>query len=263
MAVDQTRLVVLNGEYARFSKAAGLKTQRERMNVPGFGVKEAGEAEKAYAKRVSEVGEAAAPYNWHTIPVSGGRTETKYRMIQNNNEVTDDANKSIDQNVINTNPAYKSGGPAYRQNCQRCVAAYEMRRRGYDVIAKPAVVDRNGILSAKDPLYQSWNTVFKGTHLTPCFGTDGGESATVRQMQQWKDGAVAMVAVQWKTGGAHVFIAQNVNGSIRFVDPQAGNLDCSEHFTKARNGATMIARIDNLEPTELIEKCIKNRGGKT
>ena len=41
VAVDQTRLVVLNGEYARFSKAAGLKSQRERMHVPGFGVKEA------------------------------------------------------------------------------------------------------------------------------------------------------------------------------------------------------------------------------
>ena len=46
MAVDQTRLVVLNGEYARFSKAAGLKSQRERMHVPGFGVKEAGETKK-------------------------------------------------------------------------------------------------------------------------------------------------------------------------------------------------------------------------
>ena len=43
MAVDQTRLVILNGEYARFSKAAGLKSQRERMHVPGFGVKEMAE----------------------------------------------------------------------------------------------------------------------------------------------------------------------------------------------------------------------------
>lgn len=33
MAVDQTRLMVLNGEYARFSKAAGLKTQRERAFI--------------------------------------------------------------------------------------------------------------------------------------------------------------------------------------------------------------------------------------
>jgi hypothetical protein len=36
LAIDQTRYVVLRDEYARFSEAAGLRTQQERMNVPGF-----------------------------------------------------------------------------------------------------------------------------------------------------------------------------------------------------------------------------------
>lgn len=133
---------------------------------------------------------------------------------------------------------------------------------GYDVIAKPALVDSNGVLSPKDSLYHEWNHVFEGTRLSPCFGRDGGKATVLRQMEQWKDGAVAMVTVEWKNGGAHVFIAQNIGGTIRFVDPQTGSLDCTEHFTKARNGVTMIARIDNLEPTGLIEKCVKNRGGK-
>jgi hypothetical protein len=53
LAIDQTRLVILNDEYARFSKAAGLRSQRERMNVAGFGAKEAREAEKG-AKGVKE-----------------------------------------------------------------------------------------------------------------------------------------------------------------------------------------------------------------
>lgn len=46
LAWDQTRLVILNGEYARFSKDAGLRLQRERANVPGFGAKEANAAKK-------------------------------------------------------------------------------------------------------------------------------------------------------------------------------------------------------------------------
>ena len=263
LAQDQTKLVRLNEEYARFTKAAGLRSQRERTMVAGFGVKEARAAQKGARDRIAEVGEAAAPHNWHTIPVSGGRTDTKYRMLQKPDISSPDAlNRSIDDNVRSTNPGYKHGGPGYKQNCQRCVATYEMRRRGYDVIARPATVDSGGKLSAKDPLYRSWNQVFRDTHLAPCFGTDGGKAMALRQMQQWESGAVAMVAVQWKSGGAHVFIAQNVNGNIRFIDPQTGNLDCIEHFTKARNGATMIARIDNLEATELIELCIKNRGGK-
>ena len=81
-------------------------------------------------------------------------------------------------------------------------------------------------------------------------------------MGNWGEGAVAEIHVRWKTGGAHVFVAQCDGGKIRFVDPQTGNTDCSNYFTNAVNGATMIARIDGLEPTDLIEKCIKNRGGK-
>lgn len=50
LAIDQTRLVILNDEYARFTKAAKLRSQRERANVPGFGQKQATEA-KAEAKK--------------------------------------------------------------------------------------------------------------------------------------------------------------------------------------------------------------------
>ena len=261
LAVDQTRLVVLNGEYARFTKAAGLRSQRERASVPGFGVKEAGDAKKTYAQRVAEVGEAAASQNWYTIPVAGGQTETKYRMIRRSSEYSDDKNRIIDDNVRSTNPAFKKG-PEYQQNCQRCVAAYEMRRRGYDVVARPAVLDYNGKLSPKDPLYKKWKSVFAGAKFEFHTGFDGGKTSIVAQMENWGDGAVAEVRVAWKTSEAHVFIAERVNGRVRFIDPQTGNLNCEDYFTKAQMGATMIARIDNLEPSELIEKCIKNRGGK-
>ena len=81
-------------------------------------------------------------------------------------------------------------------------------------------------------------------------------------MDLWGDGSVAEIKVQWDASSAHVFIAERVNGIVRFVDPQTGNINCESYFTMAINNATMISRIDNLEPTELIENCIKNRGGK-
>jgi len=68
--------------------------------------------------------------------------------------------------------------------------------------------------------------------------------------------------VQWSANEAHVFIAENVNGVVRFVDPQSGDVDCERYFTKIISNTTMIARIDGLEPTKLIEECIRNRGGK-
>lgn len=186
--------------------------------------------------------------------MAGGQTETKYRKIREP--------KDIDQNIALTNPRYKSGGPGYRQNCQRCVPAYEMRRRGYDVIAKPAIVDKSGKLSTKDSLYTSWNKIFKGAKLHHCWGKDGGLATITAKMNEWGEGAVAEVMVRWQNAEAHVFVVEHIGGKIRFVDPQTGNIDCSNYFTNAVNGATMIMRIDNLEPTALIEECIKNRGGK-
>ena len=50
LRIDQTKLRMQNANYKRFSEAAGLRTQRERVQVAGFGRKEAAEAQKAVAK---------------------------------------------------------------------------------------------------------------------------------------------------------------------------------------------------------------------
>lgn len=213
-------------------------------------------AREAAKRRIDDVGEGAATGNWHSIPVEGGRTETKYRMIGES--------KTIDENVAATNPGYKAGKGElpYKRNCQRCVIAYEMRRRGYDVIAKPAVVDKNGNLSPKDPIYTNWRKAFKDTVFLRCEGNDGGKEEAIRRLGQWGDGAVAIIHVQWKSKyRAHVFIAEQIDSKVRFIDPQTGKMNCEDYFTDAVNNVTMIARIDGKEPTEWIEYCIKNRGG--
>ena len=50
LQTDQIKLQRLRQEYARFSKAAGLRMQNERAEVAGFSWKQAGEADKAYKK---------------------------------------------------------------------------------------------------------------------------------------------------------------------------------------------------------------------
>lgn len=50
LRIDQTKLRMQNANYKKFSEAAGLRTQRERVQVAGFGRKEAAEAQKAVAK---------------------------------------------------------------------------------------------------------------------------------------------------------------------------------------------------------------------
>lgn len=44
LAIDQTKLTRLNDEYARFTRAAKLRSQRERAQITGFGKKEANSA---------------------------------------------------------------------------------------------------------------------------------------------------------------------------------------------------------------------------
>lgn len=255
-----------NKAYNDFCEQNDLKKLNERISIAKWDRKQAAQARSAAKKRVADVGEFAATSNWHTIPVAGGRTDTKYRRLKQFGEADisteDAANKRINENVAKTNPAFKSKHPAYRKNCQRCVATYEMRRRGYDVIAKGAVVNEEGSLSTEDPLYYKWDRIFSGTRFFRCKGEDGGMEDIITKMGTWGDGAVAEIYIKRSEAEAHVFIAERVNGTVRFVDPQTGSTDCSYDFTNAINGATMIARIDNLEPTELIEKCIKNRGGK-
>ena len=51
LPIDQTKLVRLQDEYARFSKAAGLRSQSERMNILEFGPKQMKAAEEAASSR--------------------------------------------------------------------------------------------------------------------------------------------------------------------------------------------------------------------
>ena len=50
LQTDQIKLQLLRQEYARFSKAAGLRTQTERAEAVGFGWKQAGDARKTFEK---------------------------------------------------------------------------------------------------------------------------------------------------------------------------------------------------------------------
>lgn len=66
-----------------------------------------------------------------------------------------------------------------------------MRRRGYDVISKPAIVRVGGKLSDKDPPYKYWKNVFKGAKFEFHPGLDGGKASIIYQMDNWVDGAAA------------------------------------------------------------------------
>lgn len=160
-----------------------------------------------------------------------------------------------DENVQATNPNYNSGC-AFQMNCQRCVPAYEMRMRGYDVVAKP-VPDVN----RTDFLQINWEQFFENPVVESGFeGT--GKAGVVTLMEKWGDGARGEVYIDWANQTtAHVFVAENRSGKIYFLDPQTGELDVEYYFDEATEGLIKLLRIDNLEINKkyIIDCCEESK----
>ena len=144
----------------------------------------------------------------------------------------------------------------YKINCQRCVPTYEMRARGYDVQALPK--PSNDILCYGKNTYSMYDVpdVIYAYDL-------GSRSKTQLKkikelMKEYGDGARAEVRVGWKgANSGHVFVAEQVNGETRFIDPQNGDLDCEKYFDYIRPSVTWFLRIDNLKINKIIEQCCK------
>lgn len=151
------------------------------------------------------------------------------------------------------NPHF-SEGREYKVNCQRCVPTYEMRRRGYDVIAKP-----NNAWGKGDYLSRNSNKAFENAEVHWSLpGT--GKREIERLLKEWGEGARAEVGVTWKgANSGHVFVAENIGGKVVFIDPQSGEMDVSHYFKSVRSNQSRVWRIDNLNLSELIEDCCEAR----
>ncbi len=162
---------------------------------------------------------------------------------------------SVEQDLINSNPK-RNRSIEYRLNCQRCVPAYELRRRGFDVTAKPAILD------SVDNARENWRNIFVNAEWIKC-GTNRKETTkavVIDIMKKFGEGSRAEIFVEWEgknNRSSHVFVAENVGGNIYFIDPQNGNSNVNDYFDMIKSSKTEICRIDNLEVSDLIKECCK------
>lgn len=148
----------------------------------------------------------------------------------------------IENAVAGANPYYSQSAD-YRVNCQRCVQTYELRRRGYDVIAKPKPSANNTVtwgsecFIPKDKIQESWKS----------FTLNLSQAAVKNEIQSSPDGARYAIYVKWKGRGkgAHVFVAEKLNGSVRYMDPQTGQQDVDHYFQKGSPGKFGFFRMDD------------------
>lgn len=165
------------------------------------------------------------------------------------------------------NPMYGSDNYeelGYRHNCQTCTVTYELRRRGFDVKAKP------------NPLLKGYNdyrdfdqfAVRNGVDWTKRFlNTDGKPAAYTWSYDHGVKGTAMSKAMfienqtqapgryevycEWKKGGAHVYIVERTKeGELLWYDPQTKKkgsvLDFFDtHIKPAKHTMMAVLRIDD------------------
>ena len=150
---------------------------------------------------------------------------------------------AIQDAVKGANPNY-SRGSAYGVNCQRCVQAYEFRRRGYDVVAKPKPSSNNIISWGSECFIQPGAYQYS----YQAYALNQTEAAVKKALANAPDGSRFSIYIKWKRtygGSAHVFIAEKTGGVVHYLDPQTGNMDASDYFTRGSKGCFGYFRLDD------------------
>lgn len=163
----------------------------------------------------------------------------------------------------------------YSRNCQTCVVAYELRRRGYNVMAAPRGEDDATALLARGANY-AW--IDPKTNRYPMMRA----SALVKTKKQaidWFEKTVKLderyiLTVLWEGGGGHVVIlTRSEDGVLMVYDPQTGiqylgHSEIAVFMSTAlighgrRGFSPSIARIDNAQVNvPFIQKIIRGYRG--
>jgi len=149
---------------------------------------------------------------------------------------------NIQDALKGANPDYQRwvfGKNPYNTNCQRCVVAYELRRRGRDVKAKPNPGDARypyEIFTDKDGNDIAFSPGYTETEIKK-FTETAPNGARHCIYTKWDDGS----------GDSHVFISENENGKTIYADPQNGSDDVSWYFANGKKNSFRYFRMDDKQ----------------
>ena len=151
------------------------------------------------------------------------------------------------------NPFYDGSGGAqgdFSENCQRAVVAYELRRRGYDVVALPTYAGDTLPMGGK------WKGAFRHAK-DIAVGDKNPKKAQQNledQMKSFGHGSRGIVRIP-----GHVFNVENDHGKIRYIDAQTNTVYNSKNvFSRLGKSAANIAlvRTDNLRLSDRAKKSV-------
>lgn len=170
---------------------------------------------------------------------------------------------SMTQAYFDANPYYSDDYNEFSMNCQRCVFAYELRRRGYDVEALPTYEND------EMPMGGNWQRAMSGmTEQNVGKTTEGATLKAIEsQMKDWGDGSRAILRLRWAgfPPSGHVINVEYSNGKLNVWDAQSNARETGTaylkkylHFTTL--SGTTLFRTDNANITDDMRFMVKKAG---
>lgn len=174
---------------------------------------------------------------------------------------------SIADSIVETNPNWSASYREFSENCQRCVVAYELNRRGYDVTALPTYKgDTLPNVVHFDPATETYEGRWKGAFRNAKTINVGASSASgvisniESRMKSYGSGSRAVVQIFYKGGGGHVFNVENQRGRVVFVEAQTGKIkNIKQTMSSVRTESVNLVRTDNLRLSERAKNFVAKR----
>ena len=205
-------------------------------------------------------------------PTGGGRGNGETKYGQPNTPLVPPA-PTIEMQIgqkgkaISANEAIKTINPDrdvewgdYSENCQRCVVAYELNRRGYRVEASET--GPNDIY----PVAGNWMRAFKNAKetLVGARTNDKVNKNILSNMKEWGNGSRAIVEVVYPGGRTgHVFNVEYTGGKLRYYDAQTGDkYDPKRVFNHVVKERVSIVRSDNLALNDDVRNMVRKKRAK-
>ena len=170
---------------------------------------------------------------------------------------------TIEQDIKVCNPKFNGLANGYINNCANVTMTYELRRRGYDVTAKPLFGGRateetnklfgNPKTTSMKPSYEKVNTVKPADQVRTSIGKQ-------------PVGARGAIRVRYEgVGMGHIFNWEMTSTGVRFVDAQDSGrkIDRQLNNTGLKLSTVEWFRTDNAKINmKLVGNSVKNRGSK-
>ncbi len=172
--------------------------------------------------------------------------------------------ENMKQSLKNSNNT-KSTNKYYKNNCPNTTMAYELRRRGYDVLAKPATKGESS-KGIKDCYKIKDLDIFKLNNTSPIPSSIKKNNEQLKKyFNDVPDNYRGAIIVNWQGlfASGHIFNVEKTEGKTIFIDAQSGKFGEFKGLQSLSNALSSTAQAlripvktnpaDYLNKAELIE----------